>query len=167
MSLTNNNNSDDCSRRRRQAKACAKSFIKREPIKFQVAQEFGFSMDIICKIVYKHYLDGDGEDYVCAGDLIMDLLDFEEGKLEVNDDEEEEEGACSRAVQLSPAAFESLQSETLENWKRVRCVTCTSNKCVLFLPCTHLLFCGNCANDCEICPVCDTNIENKLLVYIG
>ena len=125
-------------------------------------------MDVISKVVYKHYLDGDGEDYVCAGDLIMDLLDFEEGILVVNDDDDEEEkGACSRIVELPATAFESLRNETFENWKRIRCVTCSNKKCTLFLPCTHLLFCENCANDREICPVCDTNIESKLLVYIG
>ena len=165
--------SNDCRRRRRKAKAYAKSFIKRDSIKLQVAQEFGFTLEMIYKVAYKHYLDGDGDDYVCAGDLIMDLLDFEEvvkvnvEEHEEDDDDDDEEGASSSITQLSSSDFKLLQEETLDHWKRSRCAACIRNKCILFLPCTHLLYCENCANDRANCPVCDTIIESKIMVYIG
>ena len=73
----------------RRAKARARFFPQQEPTKFQVAREFGFSEDVIRKVVYTHYLIGDGQPYVCAGDLISDLIDYEAGGLEVTESDED------------------------------------------------------------------------------
>lgn len=140
----------------RRAKARAKSFPQQEPTKFQVAREFGFSEDMIRKVVYRRYLIGDGQPYVCAGDLISDLIDYEAGDLEVTEED----------VTVTPSpSFELLRDETLANWKRLHCIACKNKKNILFLPCTHLIFCAKCYRNCKICPVCETFIEETITVY--
>ena len=142
----------------RRAKARARFFPQQEPTKFQVAREFDFSEDVIRKVVYTHYLIGDGQPYVCAGDLISDLIDYEAGGLEVTENDED--------VTATPSpSFESLREETLANWRRLHCIACKNKKNILFLPCTHLLFCDKCYRNCEICPVCETFNDETIKVY--
>ena len=142
----------------RRAKARAKCFPQQEPTKFQVAREFEFSDDVIRKVVYNHYLIGDGQPYVCAGDLISDLIDYEAGDLEVIEDDDKD------VIAASPST-DSLREETLANWRRLHCIACKNKKNILFLPCTHLLFCDKCYRNCKLCPVCEIFIEETITVY--
>ena len=157
---------DQC--RRRRAKARAKLFSKQEPTKFRVAREFDFSEDVIGKVVYRHYLIGDGKPYVCAGDLISDLLEFEAGDLEVieDDDDEEENKLNNVTAAAASTPIDKLREETLENWSRIHCIECTNKKNILFLPCTHLLFCDKCYRNCKFCVVCNTCIQETIRIYI-
>ena len=154
----------------RRAIARAKCFPQQEPTKFQVAREFEFSDDVIRKVVYNHYLIGDGQPYVCAGDLISDLIDYEAGDLEVIEDVDDDVTAASPSTdslcEAASLSIDFLREETLANWRKLHCIACKNKKNILFLPCTHLLFCDKCYRNCKLCPVCEIFIEETITVYL-
>mmetsp|Transcript_1031 Transcript_1031/g.3353 ORF Transcript_1031/g.3353 Transcript_1031/m.3353 type:complete len:515 (-) Transcript_1031:131-1675(-) len=48
-----------------------------------------------------------------------------------------------------------------------RCIICLGSRArVVFFPCKHLCVCRQCAEECEICPICRSPIHDRHAVYI-
>ena len=143
------NGEDSSSQRCRDAQLAAKQFSVCHPTKFQVAREFGYSEEVIQDAVYKRFLIKGP--YLSAGELIDDLFDCE--SVTGNDEKDKR--------------LNILRKETLENWCRLHCISCSNRKNTLFLPCCHALFCDKCSKAHTYCILCFCNIEDTLLIYIS
>lgn len=48
-----------------------------------------------------------------------------------------------------------------------KCFICRTNEIrVMTIPCGHLCYCENCAEKIKRCNVCDTNVREKIVIYL-
>ncbi|XP_071818500.1 uncharacterized protein [Apostichopus japonicus] len=61
-----------------------------------------------------------------------------------------------------------LESQEIEKLREKNlCTICLDNDVeVLFLPCKHLITCADCATRIDTCPICRTEIDDKMHVYM-
>ena len=61
----------------------------------------------------------------------------------------------------------NLQEDNLKLRDQVICKIChTAYVSSMFLPCTHLVCCSDCAPVCRACPVCRKNVETVIKVQL-
>ncbi|XP_022248887.1 E3 ubiquitin-protein ligase LRSAM1-like isoform X2 [Limulus polyphemus] len=71
----------------------------------------------------------------------------------------EEEEALEPAIPSAPV----LTDQDVKLWTSTECVVCLENKsAVVFLPCGHVCCCWICVKPLTSCPMCRSNIHNKL-----
>ncbi|XP_071818496.1 uncharacterized protein [Apostichopus japonicus] len=79
---------------------------------------------------------------------------------EIESKEVEAESAVTVTGDLESQEIEKLREKNL-------CKICLDNDVeVLFLPCKHLVTCADCATRIDTCPICRTEIDDKIYVYM-
>lgn len=64
-------------------------------------------------------------------------------------------------------ASTSCDNSTSQTHQDMSCVVCQSTqKCTLFLPCKHLCACDKCSENLKQCPMCRSQIQSQIKVYI-
>ena len=64
------------------------------------------------------------------------------------------------------ASFESLRAEFEKLLSTQRCKVCLTNKCtIVYLPCTHLATCSECATRLVDCPICRKRATHVIEVF--
>ncbi|PIK44270.1 apoptosis inhibitor 2 [Apostichopus japonicus] len=79
---------------------------------------------------------------------------------EIESKEVEAESALTVTGDLESQEIEKLREKNL-------CKICLDNDVeVLFFPCKHLVTCADCATRIDTCPICRTEIDDKVYVYM-
>ena len=164
---------------------------------YKVACEFGYPENLVLKFLKKKKyrsaseLVDELEDYVSKCEEEEEELVSDEEKIvengdiaaatasSSNDDEKEEPAseekkivdndditASSSTTKLQPL---TLKEETNILYKQSRCPVCWKNsRCVVILPCSHLVLCHACLPSTSKCPLrsCGESIECGILTYM-
>ncbi|KAM6248633.1 baculoviral IAP repeat-containing protein 7 [Porphyrio hochstetteri] len=146
------------------------------PIAQNVLQ-MGFDPIWVLSLVENKYMLT-GTCYLSESELISDLLqlDWEESKSA-----EESRGAAQRQTKASSSREEmqSVQQKESASWmsteqqlRRLQeekmCKVCMDRDVsVVFVPCGHLVACGECAINLKLCPICRAVIEGSVKTFMS
>ncbi|MCQ2973132.1 MAG: hypothetical protein MJ209_07745 [archaeon] len=57
-------------------------------------------------------------------------------------------------------------NSTQQKLENLKCSVCMkSDKCIVFMPCTHMACCEECSNSIDECPICHQKIEEKIKAH--
>ena len=73
---------------------------------------------------------------------------------------------CKRKI--NPQRAKSIGTQTLEEYKTSCCICLEKFPDIVLNPCNHLCLCQDCSRQHQLktCPICKTNIHQKIQVYI-
>ena len=118
------------------------------PISRQVAREFNYSEKAI---------DFCWEDGISAADLLGKLWDLEFGDETVS-------FPLNRDIESKLVERSKLEEETLHLKFMELCVICLKkDRCVVYLPCGHLLSCENCVQ--SSCQGCQSTVIDQIRTF--
>ncbi|XP_064024140.1 baculoviral IAP repeat-containing protein 7 isoform X1 [Pogoniulus pusillus] len=142
--------------------------------------ELGFESAVVFKLMTDKYLLT-GTPYLCQSELISDLLQLEE---EISNAEESRgyADAAQREAE-APVTGEEMQPvqvkesdeyrmSTEEQLRRLQeertCKVCMDRDVsVVFVPCGHLVACGECALNLRLCPICRAVIQGSVRTFMS
>jgi baculoviral IAP repeat-containing protein 7/8 len=114
------------------------------PLNFQFYEKIGIPMNFV-RGIYKNFVKREQRDFISQqemSDTIASTFAFKAPKIETH-------------VEKVPVNIDPL------------CAVCrVDDKCMVFVPCAHLLTCPRCAISINSCPYCRSNIEGFFKAYI-
>ena len=165
-----------------------------ENILMTVAKEFGFEEEEISIVLRQHHFDMSGDLLEYLMDMFEDTLqgqvlddekmnerneslegDSQRSKMNesLKDDDEEQSGMSLKNIKEMDEALNrvherrKLCTETKDLMRWRMCVTCKEEeRAIVFLPCSHLALCRQCALKAVCCP-CGMEIIDSILTFIG
>ncbi len=97
---------------------------------------------------------GAWKNYFLDGHVLHISLDGNQKMMEYNDGK------------IVYKEISKIPDET-SNVSEEQCLICCDNKkCIVFLPCKHLSLCGKCSVDLKQCPVCRSDINESMRIFI-
>eukprot|EP00062_Callorhinchus_milii_P004742 gi/632943727/ref/XP_007887106.1/ PREDICTED: baculoviral IAP repeat-containing protein 7-like [Callorhinchus milii] len=141
----------------------------------QSALQMGFDHSLVESLVDSKYLLT-GSQYISITDLLSDLLGAEEEERERR---EETRGVVQRPSESAQTGAERRETtptqrglsaeEQLRRLKEERtCKVCMDKEVsIVFIPCGHLVVCGDCAPNLRRCPICRALIRGSVRAFMS
>ncbi|XP_068006491.1 baculoviral IAP repeat-containing protein 7 [Melanerpes formicivorus] len=135
--------------------------------------QMGFEPVLVFKMIANKYLLT-GTFYLSESELISDLLQPEESRGYTGAVQREAEtsvaGEEMQPVQLKES--DEYQMSTEEQLRRLQeekmCKVCMDRDVsVVFVPCGHLVACGECALNLRLCPICRAVIQGSVRTFMS
>nr|ATZ76820.1 inhibitor of apoptosis 1 [Sinohyriopsis schlegelii] len=91
-----------------------------------------------------------------------------DSKLQHNNSMEEKKNDQSLGSNMSPEELKSLLKQNKELKDQMTCKICMDREaCIVFLPCSHMMACPQCAPAFRKCPVCRQLIRGTVRAYVS
>uniref|UniRef100_A0A3Q3XEK6 RING-type E3 ubiquitin transferase n=1 Tax=Mola mola TaxID=94237 RepID=A0A3Q3XEK6_MOLML len=134
----------------------------------QTVLQMGFETSLVESLVQTKYLLT-GQQYTSVSDLVSDVLQAEQEDRE-RAPQSPGKSRCGRYLQyLSTVLSTSVPEELLRQLQEERtCKVCMDKLVsIVFIPCGHLVVCGDCAASLRHCPICRAVIRGSVRAFMS
>jgi len=126
------------------------------------AEEMGFDRKQI-RAAFKRKLQASNKSFAGLGDLVDSIVSHQGPVESESDSDAEEPGSTSHGNSSQPL---SAREEVRRLEEERICKICKEGDVeVVFLPCGHLVSCMRCSSNVTHCPLCKTEITQKVRTY--
>lgn len=141
----------------------------------QTVLQMGFESNLVESLVKTKYLLS-GQYYTSVSDLVTDVLQAEEEERQRGPTSREPEvtqGTSTGNTRTRPAIKEKVKDPSPEELLRQlqeerTCKVCMDKLVsIVFIPCGHLVVCGDCAASLRHCPICRAVIRGSVRAFMS
>uniref|UniRef100_A0A8D3A4S9 RING-type E3 ubiquitin transferase n=1 Tax=Scophthalmus maximus TaxID=52904 RepID=A0A8D3A4S9_SCOMX len=139
----------------------AASSVMLSPV-VQTVLQMGFEASLVESLVQTKYLLA-GQHYTSVSDLVTDVLQTEE------EDRQRALQSGGKCTLLTEVLYDPSPEELLRQLQEERtCKVCMDKLVsIVFIPCGHLVVCGDCAASLRHCPICRAVIRGSVRAFMS
>ncbi|KAG7257631.1 hypothetical protein CRUP_018386 [Coryphaenoides rupestris] len=135
----------------------------------QTVVRMGFRAGLVESLVQTKYLLS-GQHYTSVSDLVADVLQAEEDERQREPQTREPEvgqGPSSATLRTQPPVKQKGQMSTSKEAFRTCKVCMDKPVSIVFIPCGHLVVCGDCAASLRHCPICRASVRGSVRAFMS